>query len=361
MWNSISASELPRIAARRICIVKPSALGDVAQAMPLLPALRERFPDTRISWVVNRELSDVLAGHPDLDETIAFDRRGSWRDSLRLLRDLRGREFDLVIDLQGLLRTALMTAATRAPIRVGLETAREAAHLVCNVTLPDSGRMVPAWLRYWRVAEAFGVGNRSRVTLVAIPDTDRAWAHKLVGGLGEPVLAVHPGARWITKRWPVEKFAAVAAKATRKFGFATVILGSPAEAESSALLEQLIRNFIPAARVLNLTGQTTLKQLAAVLERVNVVLTNDTGPMHLAAGLGTPVVGVFTCTSAVRSGPPGDQHELVSTTLSCAARYKKRCPYRGRKHLACMEEVSTERVWQALCRVVERRTASKAA
>ena len=361
MWNSISASELPQVTARRICIVKPSALGDVVQAMPLLPVLRERFPDARISWVVNRELSGILTGHPDLDETIAFDRRGSWRESWRLFGDLRDRKFDLVIDLQGLLRTALMTAATRAPIRVGLETAREAAHLTTNVTLPDTGRMVPAWLRYWRVAEAFGLGNRARVTRVAVPDTDCELVRKQLAGLGEPLLAVHPGARWVTKRWPVEKFAAVAAKATRKFGFATVILGSPAEAESSALLEQLIRNFIPAARILNLTGQTTLKQLAAVLQQVNVVLTNDTGPMHLAAGLGTPVVGVFTCTSAVRSGPPGDEHALVSTTLSCAARYKKRCPYRGRKHLACMEEVSTERVWQALCRVVERRAASKAA
>jgi heptosyltransferase I len=94
--------------------------------------------------------------------------------------------------------------------------------------------------------------------------------------------------------------------------------------------------------------------IAAVLSEADVLLTNDSGPMHLAAGLGTPVVGLFTCTSPERSGPPGERHELVSTTLSCAASYRKRCPHRGRRHMACLDELATDRVWRALVRVMEK-------
>ena len=168
------------------------------------------------------------------------------------------------------------------------------------------------------------------------------------------MLAIHAGARWPTKRWPAERFAAVAAKAARRFGTTTVLVGSPDEQPLCEQLRQVIQGLAPAAAVLNLAGRSTLKQLAALLRSADVVLSNDSGPMHLAAGLGTPVVGLFTCTSPVRSGPPGDQHALVATSLSCAASYRKRCPYRGRKHLACLEELTTERVWQALAGVLQR-------
>jgi len=98
----------------------------------------------------------------------------------------------------------------------------------------------------------------------------------------------------------------------------------------------------------NLAGQTSLKQLAAVLQRTALMLTNDSGPMHLASGLGTPVVGLFLCTDSVRSGPPGNQHELVSTQIACRASYKKHCPCEGEAYLACLRELDTERVWTAV-------------
>ncbi|TXT16493.1 MAG: heptosyltransferase II, partial [Planctomycetota bacterium] len=120
-------------------------------------------------------------------------------------------------------------------------------------------------------------------------------------------------------------------------------------------LQTLLHGFVSRKTVLNLTGQTTLKQLSAILSKVDVVLTNDSGPMHLAAGLGASVLGVFTCTSPVISGPPGEQHELVSTQVACAASYKKKCPHSGRMHQCCMDELSTERVCSALARLVEKR------
>jgi lipopolysaccharide heptosyltransferase II len=167
-----------------------------------------------------------------------------------------------------------------------------------------------------------------------------------------PLLAVHAGARWASKRWPVEKFAAVASKAMRRFGFSVVLVGSADERAIGEELRRVLTRLDSPHNVLDLTGQTTLKQLAAVLRTANALLTNDSGPMHLAASLGTPVLGVFTCTSPKISGPPGDQHELVSTHVPCAASYKKRCPNRGARHLACMDDLSTERVCQAYERLM---------
>ncbi|HUG89847.1 MAG TPA: glycosyltransferase family 9 protein [Planctomycetaceae bacterium] len=362
MGKRTDPSDLRALDAERVCLIKPSALGDVVQTMPLVPVLRERFPRARLAWVVNRPFGELLEGLPGLDEVIPLDRRGPVWNWLRLLGDLRRRRFDLVFDLQGLLRTAVMAAATGARLRVGLESSREGAGLACHLLLPDSGRLVPAHLRYWRVAEALGLGDRHRQAEIPIPAADREWADGQVATLRGPLLAVHPGARWKTKLWPVEKFAAVAARAFRAFGFSTIIVGGSDERLAAARLEHLLRRFVPAAGVLNLAGRTSLKQLAAVLAAAGVMLSNDSGPMHLAAAMGTPVVGVFTCTSPTRSGPPGPRHALVAAELPCAASYRKRCPHRGRKHLACMEELSIERVWQAFARLVDRReSAARAA
>jgi lipopolysaccharide heptosyltransferase II len=353
MLKRISPADLLTLDARRICLIKPSALGDIVQTLPLLPILRERFPLARISWVVASQFADLLVGHPYLDEVIPFHRKGGMWSFLRLLAQLNQQSFDLVFDLQGLLRTGVMTWATRAPVRVGLETAREGANLACHFSLPDTSRHVPAHLRTWRVAQALGLGHHRPETILPISDEDRAWAARRLSGLSPRRLVIHAGAQWETKRWPTGPFAFVAAKAFRAFTLSPVLVGTKGELDIVNNLEREIRKFVPAVRMANLAGETTLKQLAAVLEQADVVLSNDSGPMHMAAGLGRPVVAVFTCTSPVRSGPPGNQHALVSTQLPCAAGYYKRCPLTGPYHMACKQELEAERVWQALANLVE--------
>ena len=339
---------------RRIGIIKPSAFGDVVQTLPILPVLKERFPEVEIAWVIRRELSPLLAGHPQLDDVIPYDRHGGVRGTWRLMSELKARAFDLVFDLQGLFRTGLMTWATKAPYRVGLQSAREGSRLACNITLADTGRMVPAHIRYWRVAEALGLGDRQRISFIHTSIADDSWAARQVSELEQPCLAIHPGARWETKRWPVENFAVVAAKAYRRFGFSMAILGSGEERPAAEELETLLRRFIPAARIANLAGETSIKQLAALLKQVDLVLTNDSGPMHLAAAVNTPVVGVFTCTDPARSGPPGDEHALITTDMSCRACYKKRCPLKGKNERACLTDITADQVWSRFEALVQR-------
>jgi len=345
----ISSTRLRDIEAQRICLIKPSALGDVVQALPLLGMLRARFPTATISWVIRRALADILTGHPDLTEVIPFHRRGSWRESLRLLSLLRGRRFDLVFDLQGLSRTGFMTFATRAPLRVGLETAREGASLACNCLLPDSNRDVAAHERYWRVAEALGMADYPRTAVIPMAAADEAWVADRLRNLPRPILAIHPGAFWPTKRWPADKFSQI----VRRFGGSAVVVGSTGERDLAARCIEARGTAIP--KRLNLAGETTLKQLAALLRTVDVLVSNDSGPMHLAAALGTPVVGIFTCTNPKLSGPSGSIHELVSTNVACRGGYHKSCPRWGQAHLGCMDELSVDRVWSGLKRILERR------
>jgi lipopolysaccharide heptosyltransferase II len=345
----IPSTALRDLDASRICLIKPSALGDVVQTLPLLGMLRRRFPTATISWVIRRSLSDILVGHPDLTEVIRFYRRGSWLDSFHLLNLLRLRRFDLVFDLQGLLRSAAMTLATRAAVRVGLETAREGAALAYNCLLPESGHGIPAHARYWRIAEALGLGDHPRTAVIPVTAAEKVWLGDRLRHLPRPILALHPGAGWKTKCWPVEKFAEIA----RRFDGTVLVLGAPSE-------RHLAGRVVDAAaagpnRVLNMAGETSLKQLTALLGSVDLVVSNDSGPMHVAAAQGTPVVGIFTCTSPQLSGPAGGMHELISTGVSCAASYHKTCPRWGRAHLACLDDVSVERVWNAVVRVVERR------
>lgn len=339
-------------AIEQIAVIKPSALGDVAQSLPLLPALRQRFPRARISWVIQSGLEDLVSGHPDLHEPLVFRRNGTWRDWQHLCHELWSRKFDLVIDLQGLLRTGLMTAATRAPVRIGLETAREGSRWTTTHVLPDTGRRVPAWERYLRVLDALQADRQLATLTVAVSDADQHWAEDVLGRLPRPVLAIHPGARWETKRWPVERFAQVALRAVRTWNNGILVLGSPAEQPEAEQLTNYLARAGFEHGVRNLAGKTTLKQLAALLPRVDAVLSNDSGPMHLAAGFGTPTLGIFTCTDAVRSGPGGSRHETVSTELACGGSYHKRCPHHGLEHLACFEELSTARVWSALVRLL---------
>ena len=337
---------------RRICVIKPSAFGDVVQALPVLGPLRRRFPAARVSWVINKGLASLVDGHAGIDDLLTFDRKGGAGAWWRLARTLRGRRFDLVFDLQGLLRTGVMTRATAAPVRVGLQTAREGSHLACTTVLAGTGRDVPARLRYRKIVEAVGGDPASSGADLPLTPADRAWASERLRALPRPLLAVCPGARWETKRWPAAKFAALAGRAHRDLGAAAVLLGSPDERDICAEVEHRLADRMPSSAVLNLAGGTTLRQLAAVLEACTWAAANDSGPMHLADAVGTPTVGVFTCTSPFLSGPPPDRHELISTRLGCAAGYHKTCPHAGAKHKACLAELDVERIWSALLRLV---------
>jgi lipopolysaccharide heptosyltransferase I len=340
--------------AKRIALIKPSALGDIVHSLPVLTALRQRFPDAHIAWVVSRSYEALLHGHPDLDATLTFERASFRRPvratlaQARFARRLRAENFDLVVDLQGLLRSGLMALASGAARRVGLSTAREGAGFCYTdvVPVPDARRPnegnLHAVERYWLVARAFGAGPTPAEFRVPLSASACAWADGYLRDCPRPWLVLGVGSRWLTKRWPVEHFAELARRAQASVGGAALFVGTRDEAALAAAAAECLSG--PAR---NLTGQTTLPQLAALLSRADVMLSNDSGPLHLAAALGRPVVAPYTCTRARLHGPYGAMRGAVETRVWCQGSYRKRC---GR--LECMAELTPDRLWPALAEVL---------
>lgn len=337
-------SDLRNLRPARICIVKPSALGDVVNAFYALSALRALWPGATITWVVNRNLRALVDGHPQIDEVIAYDRARAGMSPKgigvfgRFLGELSRGRFDLAIDLQGLLRSGLMTAATAAPARVGLADAREGAtwFYTHRVVPPGSRDESHAVDRLLAVAAAFGADVSRPNAVVTVTEADRAWAREALAGVSRPRLGLNLGARWETKRWPPAHFAEVARRVVEARGAGLFALGAvedrPWVAELAARLDP-----IP---VLDLSGRSSLTQLAALAEQADLVLSNDTGPLHLAATAGARVVGVYTCTTPALNGPYGPDAAAVETRVGCAGSYQVACPYR----LECMTELSPDRV-----------------
>ncbi len=255
MVDNRLAHRLDALRVQRVAIIKPSALGDVVQTLPLLPALRRRFPTAELTWVVQRELADLVAGHPDLDRVILSDRRPTWKQARMLLGELRSARFDVVFDLQGLLRSALMAFATSATLRIGLQTAREGAHLAAHYTLPDTGRQMPAHARYWRVAEALGTGDTPRQALVNVPSIVAERVAGWLASLPRPIFGVQWGARWESKRWPASGLADVLARATQTWGGSVVIVGGGSERPAAEEIQSRV-TATSGAPVLDLTGRT---------------------------------------------------------------------------------------------------------
>jgi lipopolysaccharide heptosyltransferase I len=334
---------------RRIGIIKPSALGDIVHCLPVLTALRRRFPTAHLTWIVNRTYEPILQGHPHLNATLPFDRgalrRGLWsgfRTFSGFLGALRRQRFDLVLDMQGLLRSGLMTMATGAARRVGLATAREGASWFYTDAVPVADfHQTHAVDRYWLVAKALGADGPHAFHVPIQPEA-RRWAEDALRLLPRPWIAVGPGSRWLTKRWPPQHFAELVCRAQAHFGGSVLFVGTPDEMQLSAAVKLHVKG-----PTLDLTGKTSLPQLAALLARVDVMAANDTGPLHLAAALGRPVVAPYTCTKVARTGPYGPNGFAVESGIWCQGSYLKRC-----SRMECMDELTPDRLWPMLREVL---------
>lgn len=337
--------DLGSLDPQRILLVKPSALGDVMHALPTLAGLRERFPRAHLAWLVNRPYEPLLAHHPLLNATIPFDRH-LFREGLRrgvgkawsFAKALRAERFDLTIDLQGLLRTGLLSRLSGARVRLGLKSAREGASAFYTHRVDDLAPNLHAVDRYWRAATALGATGGPRPFLLPLDPEATRWAEERLASFPRPRIAVVVGARWLTKRWPPSHFAELVRRAHQSVGASAVFVGAPDE---RTLAEEAQRSLAGPSAVWS--GETTLTQLAAVLGAADVVLANDTGPLHVAVALGRPVVSPFTCTSVRKTGPFGQFARAVETTVWCRASEVKTCD-----RLECMAELTPDRLWPAL-------------
>ncbi len=343
-------SRLTRLEPDRVCIIKPSSLGDVVHALPILAALRARWPRAHLAWVVNHPFRELLEGHRALDELIVHDRsaRGGgplgMSGTAGLFRTLARGRFDLTIDLQGLLRSALMTAAAGSRVRVGMADAREGARWFYTDRVDASRLRLHAVERVRRVAAAFGARiAEPRFDLPTTPE-HAGWAREMLEPLPRPRIVLNLGAQWLTKRWPPEHFAEIARRTFQRYGAGLIAVGSSAD---RPLVEALMRHAGPIS-ILDLSGRTSLRQLASLSAECDLLISNDTGPLHLAAAAGARVIGIYTCTDPLLTGPFGPRATTVQTNIWCKCSLIKTC-----NRMDCMRELTPDRVWPVVRAQIE--------
>jgi lipopolysaccharide heptosyltransferase I len=349
----LSTARHGALAARtfaRILLVKPSSLGDVIHALPVAYALRRRYPAAQIDWLVGRAFAPILEGNPDIDEIVPFDRRrfsrlamraGPTRDFLRLIARLRRSAYEMVIDLQGLFRSGFLAWSTGAPVRLGFPEAREGAAVFYTHRIPAGDPDSHAVDRNMRVGTLLGFDPGDvRFPLQLGPEL-RAEVRAMVGRAYPaevPLVAVAPGARWETKRWPPESFARAIDAMGDQGATACVLLGGPDDVE---LCDRIARQC--RSRPLVLAGKTSLRQMAALIEQSAVLLCHDSAPLHVAAALGRPLVCLAGPTNPARTGPyrrPADVTRLPLPCSPCYFRKLSQCPHRHE----CMTQLRVEDV-----------------
>lgn len=338
---------------KNILIVKLSAIGDVIHALPVAHVLKKQYPNIRITWVVEKPAYDLLTNNPDIDEIILFDKpkfksvAGLLTNGYTFARELRARKFDLTIDLQGLFKSAAISYLSGASKRLVYCNARELSHLVgqriCGAH--EQGHIVD---QYLDVAQHLGCS----VNDVQFPiHNTESEIKKIVAianhaglRLENPYIVLAPGTNWPSKCWPPSHFATLADLLYDQ-NVIPVIIGGPND-------QRLAQEIIAHTKIppVDLTGKTSMKQLAYMIKKSQVFVGGDTGPMHLAVAVGTKVVALFGPTDPKRNGPYGKEHIVWVTPRECAGCWQRSCP----KNLDCLALLSPQDIHGSIEQLLDR-------
>ncbi|MBN8623899.1 MAG: glycosyltransferase family 9 protein, partial [Planctomycetes bacterium] len=371
----------------RILIVKLSSLGDVIHTLPAAQALRRKFPKAHLAWAVERAHAGVLRDQECFDELIEWN-RGTWRDYAAFLRRLRATKWDLAIDFQGLFRSGFVTWASGARRRIGYDATRERAHWFYNERVTAPTEPLHAVEKSLRLIESLGArlegvplkrkyleatplapgnapGAIERTDFAHTPvfrgahDADGqplfplsirsaeraavdAWltAHRF-DERSQKLVVLNPHCRKAANIWPAERYAHLAARLLEQTGVRVVISGGPVAKE---LCDEIAAPL--GEKVWRADGTFTLLGSAELIRRADLFITGDTGPMHIAAAVGTPIVALFGPADPLKTGPYTTDAVVLTKRLPCAPCFAKQCPL-GHRPAKCMTDISVEDVTTA--------------
>ena len=349
----------------KILIIKLSAIGDVIHTLPALNALRKHDPEAKITWLVEAAAAPLIVGHPALDRVLVSHRK-SWADAIlgrgsgsrknafkeacSFIRDLRKTRYDLIIDFQNLLKSGFMVGLARGGRKVGFAKGmqrNEGAHLFYNQRVAPVSMEIHAIERYQMLLKAIGVAAEAIDYQIPVSDSDKDHVSRLLKDTGiekdQRLVAINPMARWETKLWRPERFAQVADRLLKTDHVKVVFTGGAADRDAIDAILAMMK-----APAVNLAGRTSLKELAALYSRADLLISTDTGPMHLAAAMETPVVALFGPTAPWRTGPYGDHHQVLFSKDPCAPCFKRTCETN-----LCMAQITVEHVWKAVATVLK--------
>ena len=373
---SLATLDIRHAEFSRILLIKPSAVGDVVHALPVLEKLRRRYPRARIDWLLTPENAALVRGHPAISNIPLFARREFAQNGRRLsaaasmvqlIKDIRAVRYELVIDLHGQLRSGLFTMISEAPVRIGFDRpirrtastfqgrqlgniptrgwagAREGSWLAYNYRIPIPTLEVHAVDRYLWVGNLLGFDNDPPVfNLPASPEAEARISSHLAAhaARGRQIAILVPGTMWETKHWTPEGFSGVARRLAEN-GFIPIFIGAKGE----QALNRSIQEQAPGST--DFTGQTSLADVVALIRRAAVVVTNDSGLMHIGAALGKPTVSIFGPTNPVQVGPYGQPGSVVRLALPCSPCNYRRLAQCPNDH-ACMRDLTVDMVMERI-------------
>lgn len=324
-----------------ILVIKLRYIGDVLLATPVLRALRDQFPNARLTVAVNRGTEEILKWNPDVHETLVVP-RGTLAGQLRFFRDLRRRGFDCVVDLTDGDRSAILTWVSGAPVRIGFNDEHRLRGQLYSTVVRVPQDILHRIGRNLSALRPLGIEPKASPPVLHTAPQDEAEAQCIlerVGATSARLVMLQPGARYWFKAWPAERFAELADRLTDAHGCLVLIGGDAAERE----LAESVRTKARSSPV-NLAGHTTLLQYAAVLKRCALFIGNDNGPMHMAAALGIPVVALFGPSDPAMWGPKGGPATAIYKGLDCRRCFHPTC---FRKEGRCMNLISVDEVFAA--------------
>ncbi len=340
-----------------ILIVKMSAIGDVIHTLPALNAIRSNYPHAKITWLVEEAAADIIYGHKALDRVILSKRKkwikelfsSKYRHALKKIRnfikELRDTEYDMIIDFHGLLKSGAMVMLARGKRKIGFDKGMDHAeysHLFYNERIAPVSMEVHALKRGLMLLEAIGIKADKVEYGLSVSENDRLEIDRLFDKKRidpkKRIICINPQATWETKLWSKKKFAVLSDKIIKDFNAQIIFTGGDSDRDAVSEIISMMHG-----KCINFTGLTTLKSLAALYEKADILVTTDTGPMHLGAAKGVRVIAIFGSTAPWRTGPFGEQHGIIRSEITCSPCFKKEC-----KTKECMEKITVDHVFEAV-------------
>jgi lipopolysaccharide heptosyltransferase I len=332
----------------RFLIVRLGSLGDIVHGIPVAAALRHEYPTSRIDWMADPRYVELLNLVVGLDRRIGVDpraiRRGDGRRRFRqTLRELRDTGYDAAIDLQGLLKSAMLARSIRAHQTIGFPRRhlREPLARLFYTDAPEPGLATHVIYKNLALLAPLHVTDLRVRFPLEIPRT--VTSEQIISRFeGRDYALINPGAAWPNKRWPPARFGAVAAVMAREFGWRSLVLWGPGEQE---LAHEVVAQSGGAAEI---SPPTTITDLVGVARNARLMISGDTGPLHIAGAVNTPIVALYGPTRPERNGPWGLSDVSISRVQRCACEYERTC----RKTERCIDDISVEEVVKAVQRRV---------
>jgi lipopolysaccharide heptosyltransferase II len=330
---------------KNILLIRLSSLGDIVLTSPAIRAVREHFPQAHISMLVAKQSAELFTENPHLDEVIPFDRMARNKDTLemvRIVRILRELEFELAIDFQRKVRTSLLAYLSGAKCRVGYH---EPNGFLCTVRVPRqlNKHVVD---HYFDLLHAINIPTPSRELELFLAEPDRAYVRDLLNtqhGVAPSQIKVglFPGAGWKLREWMPDRFAAIGDRIAKHFDAQVLIFGGPGDRELVNHVADLM-----TTTPLAFTQPFGIRQFAALIEQCDLFVTNDTGPMHIAAAMQTPTISLFGPGNHIRFQPLNPIHTTIRHHVPCnpCKQFTDKC-----KDNICMKLITVDEVWETVC------------